>query len=237
MAEFPGETLPEGWDIRVRYKPIRNIWFRADHRRRLIRVSAPAGIRPGALERALRSKARWMASTASREAVPRLIPEGLHTGDTCLVRGISCPVSVLENAPEKKVVFCPGTGLELRMKGNGSAQAAARMVADWYRKNLTSDLPPLIETWESLLGLRVNEVRIRRMKTRWGSCNIRAKRIWVNLALACLAPDLLEYVVVHELLHLLEPSHNARFYRLMQEALPDWQARKTRLSSHAPGLA
>ena len=112
----------------------------------------------------------------------------------------------------------------------------ARILADGFRQQLNCVIPDLLAAWEPRLGVRTAQFRVRKMRTRWGSCNIRAKRIWINLALACLPHDLLEYVVVHELLHLLEPSHNPRFYKLMQGALPEWKHRKRLLSDYAPGL-
>lgn len=233
----PGKAyLPQGWDLDITYKPIRNIWFRADSRQLRFRISAPAGISPGELDRAIRSKAGWMASRAARPAPPSLIPETLSNGDTCLVGGRLYPVRVVPESGQY-LVTAADSKLEIHMKGPADAVESARMLSAWHRRKLGEALPGLLAVWEPVLGVRVNQCRIRRMKTRWGSCNIRAKRVWINLVLACLDPDLLEYVLVHELLHLLEPSHNRRFYQLMDRFLPDWKHRKSRLTAHAPGLA
>ena len=97
------------------------------------------------------------------------------------------------------------------------------------RAHLRAVVPPLLEKWEPLLEVTAAEWRIKRMKTRWGSCNTRDRRIWLSLNLADKPLPCIEYVLVHELVHLLEPSHNARFKALMTRFLPDWKQRNLRL--------
>jgi hypothetical protein len=100
----------------------------------------------------------------------------------------------------------------------------------WYRGQVKEALPPLIEKWQSLMGVSVNRFFVQRMKTRWGSCNPVAGNIRLNTELAQKAPECLEYVVVHEMLHLLEPTHNARFKALMDSFLPNWRLLKNQLN-------
>ncbi len=97
------------------------------------------------------------------------------------------------------------------------------LIQRWYRQHLRSELPSLLKKWEPKLGVSVNEVRIKRMKTLWGSCNIKAKRIWLNLELAKKPESCLVYVLVHEMVHFLEREHNDRFHELMSSFLPQWQ--------------
>ena len=101
----------------------------------------------------------------------------------------------------------------------------------WYRQALGHVVPVLIAQWEPVVGRRVAEWRVRKMRTRWGSCNPRAARIWLGLELATRSPECLEYVLVHEMAHLLEPSHNARFYYLMDRFMPDWKVRRKALEA------
>lgn len=93
----------------------------------------------------------------------------------------------------------------------------------WYRQTLQKQIPQLLAKWRAKIGVAVNEVRIRRMKTRWGSCNAQAGRIWLNLELAKKSPVCLEYILVHEMVHLLERSHNERFRSLMDTVMPNWR--------------
>ena len=99
-----------------------------------------------------------------------------------------------------------------------------------YRQHLKSQLPSLLEKWEAKLSVSVNEVRIKKMKTRWGSCNIEAKRIWLNLELAKKPESCLMYILVHEMVHLLERAHNDRFRELMDNFLPQWRAYRNELN-------
>ncbi len=103
----------------------------------------------------------------------------------------------------------------------------------WYTEQLMQALPDLIRKWEPLMGVSVAHITVRPMKTRWGSCSIKSRRIRINTELVKRPPECLEYIVVHEMAHLLEPSHNNRFAALMNEFMPDWKKYRTMLN-HAP---
>lgn len=122
-------------------------------------------------------------------------------------------------------LFCPA--------GVDPAKREA-ILYEWYRAHLKLMLPQLLDKWQPRLGVRAAAWGVKRMSSRWGSCNVQAKRIWINLELARHSPDCLEYVLVHELAHLLEPSHNARFKALMDAALPDWPRRRAALEAGPP---
>lgn len=98
--------------------------------------------------------------------------------------------------------------------------------AERLRRQLRRDAPPLIAYWADRMGLDVPHVTYRRMTSRWGSCNKEQRRISLSLELARREPEMLEYVIVHELAHLIEPSHNHRFYAVMDTYLPDWRAKR-----------
>ncbi|NCT57468.1 MAG: M48 family metallopeptidase [Legionella sp.] len=101
-----------------------------------------------------------------------------------------------------------------------------------HRQQMKEILPPLFEKWEAIIGVKAHEWGVKAMKTRWGSCNTVKKRIWINLHLIHKPRICLEYVLVHELVHLLEASHNQRFYALMTEFMPDWKAHRQLLKTH-----
>lgn len=100
----------------------------------------------------------------------------------------------------------------------------------WYRGQLKIAAAPLIGKWESLMRVKVERCFVQRMKTKWGSCNPRTRNIRLNTDLAKKPPECLEYIVVHELAHLLEPTHNARFVALMDQFLPKWQSNRDALN-------
>ena len=97
------------------------------------------------------------------------------------------------------------------------------LLNDWYRRRLKELVPDLIAKWQPVVGVQVADWGIKKMKTRWGSCNTRDHRVWLNLELAKKPPRCLEYVLVHELVHLLESHHNDRFKALMDQFMPQWQ--------------
>lgn len=105
----------------------------------------------------------------------------------------------------------------------------------WYRQQLNALIPPLVTQWEKTLNVQANAWGIKRMNTEWGRCNPISKRLWFNLELAKKPVQCLEYIVVHELLHLLERNHTERFTTLMDLHLPNWRSRKEMLNSSPLG--
>lgn len=102
---------------------------------------------------------------------------------------------------------------------------------EWYRTQLKDIVPQLIEKWEKVLGVKANSWGVKQMKTKWGACNIEEKRIWLNLELAKKPKSSLEYIIVHELVHLLERNHNEVFVNYMNQFMPNWRQHKDELNS------
>jgi predicted metal-dependent hydrolase len=147
-------------------------------------------------------------------------------------------LSVIE-ADRTPFVALSSRRLILTIRPGSSREKRQEIVEGWYREQLYDAVLPLIEKWEVLIGVRVNRFFVRRMKTRWGSCTPSSGRIRLNSELARRAPKFLEYVLVHEMIHLLEPSHNARFKQLMDHFLPQWRAIRQLLNRGAinPGTS
>jgi predicted metal-dependent hydrolase len=116
---------------------------------------------------------------------------------------------------------CPG--------GRGAEQRRA-LLDHWYRQQLRGAIPDLIAKWEPVLDVSVPRWSVRRMKTKWGSCNRESHHIWFNVELAKKHPGCLEYIAVHEMTHYLERNHSERFTTLMDSFLPDWRARRDQLN-------
>jgi len=114
----------------------------------------------------------------------------------------------------------------------GTAELKKRaIVEDWYRGQLKRAVPPLIAKWEPRLGVKVARVFVQRMKTKWGNCNHRERSIRLNSELAKKPRECLEYIVVHEIIHLRERHHNDNFFALMNEYLPQWRSRRSELNA------
>lgn len=121
--------------------------------------------------------------------------------------------------------------LELHIRAGADVERRERVLLRWYRCRLRELIPPLLEKWQRTLGVSVADWRIKRMKTKWGACTVNARRIWVNLELAKKPVQCLEYIVVHELCHLLERHHTERFTAIMDQHLPQWRSRRQELNS------
>ena len=111
----------------------------------------------------------------------------------------------------------------LRVRSGSTVEKKRAVVEGWYREQIKKAVPPLVEKWEQMLGVNVEQFYVQRMKTKWGSCNAAKSHIRLNTDLATKPPDCLEYIVAHEMVHLLEPTHNVRFVALMDKHIPQWQ--------------
>lgn len=137
-------------------------------------------------------------------------------------------VIYINGAP--KAVLRDEKYIDLYVKEGSTKEKREEVLYEWYRKKLKEEIPHLIDKWEPVMGVKVNEFGVKNMKTRWGTCNIRDKRIWLNLKLAQKPLHCLEYVVVHEMVHLLERNHNKIFTWYMNKFLPNWRKIKDELN-------
>ena len=123
-----------------------------------------------------------------------------------------------------------GAALYMEVMPHTSVEDRKKLLTEWYRRQMQQAVPEVLARCEARMGLHANEWRIRDMKTRWGTCNIRERRIWLSLHLAKYPPQCLEGVITHELVHLLERGHNKRFYHFMDRFCPDWRTVKKMLA-------
>lgn len=112
--------------------------------------------------------------------------------------------------------------LFLSVRPGTSQKKRGSVVEEWYREQLKQEVPPLIAKWEPLIGVKVERFFVQKMKTKWGSCSATSRGIRLNTDLAKKPPECLEYIVVHEMVHLLEPTHNNHFMALMDKFMPNW---------------
>jgi predicted metal-dependent hydrolase len=188
-----------------------------------VRLTAPRGTPRAAIEAAVASRTDWIRQHQDRfRALPQPQATLYETGETHYVSGE--PYQLQLRLAQRGRVELAGDRLLLPATAGCSRSDRALRLEQWYRGRLQAALPALVSTWSERLGVAEPEYRVKRMTTRWGSCNPRARRIWLALALAQRRPALLEYVVVHELAHLLEPNHGPGFQALMLRLMPGWQA-------------
>lgn len=129
-----------------------------------------------------------------------------------------------------KVEVRNNTYIDLYVREGSNEAQRQQVIMSWYRQQLKQEISPLIEKWQKNMGVKVEDWGVKLMKTKWGTCNIQAKRIWLNLELAKKDKHCLEYVVVHEMVHLLERHHGDRFVALMNKFMPNWKFYKDELN-------
>ncbi len=120
--------------------------------------------------------------------------------------------------------------IHLFIRPNTKIEKKKKIFDEWYRTELKKITPKLIAKWEKKIGVKSNEFGIKKMRTKWGTCNTKAKRIWLNLELAKKPKVCIEYIIVHELVHLLERNHKQRFVKLMDKFMPKWRFHHDKLN-------
>ena len=162
---------------------------------------------------------------------PRETKRDYITGESHYFFGQRYLLKLEEREGYSKVELKGVKHIVLRIKPNATTEEKSKVMKEWYRKELKAVLPDLIEGWEKVIGVQSNEWGVKQMKTKWGACNIEEKRIWLNLELAKKPPICLEYIIVHELVHLLERNHNDRFIKFMNQFMPKWRLHRDELNS------
>lgn len=197
-----------------------------------VRLAVPFWVGEEAIRLAVMERLAWIKRHREKFASQVRQPERVMAeGETHWFLGKKYRLEVREVAGREGVALKGLDTMELAIRA-GSELGYRRDVRDrWYRKRLKLQIDPLIAKWEPTLGVKAAAWGVRKMKTRWGSCNVKTKRLWFSLELAKKPPECLEYVVVHELVHLLERRHDARFKELMTLHLPLWRRIRKQLNT------
>ncbi len=210
----------------VQYKPIKSLRLSVHRTTREVRLSVPLRIAMADIRQFIGEHRDWIRQ---HQTVPCPAPLYYATGETHYFQGRGYRLTVLEQMGEQGVRRDEGS-LTLCVRPHSDAAQRAAVLSAWYRAQLQTQLPALIAHWQVIIGVQVTEWRIKKMQTKWGTCNTRVGRIWLNLELVKYRVICLEYVLVHEMVHLLEPSHNARFKALMDQFMPSWRTHKQQLN-------
>jgi len=197
-----------------------------------VSLVAPTGTRPEVARAYAISKLGWIRDQRQRLlGQARESQRAFVTRESHYVWGRRYLLSVVEaEAKAKPSVRLGHRGITLAVRPGSSTAKRADVVHEWHKALLHEAVPPLIKKWERKLGVRVAGYFLQRMKTKWGSCNHRAGHIRLNTELVKKPKDLLEYVVVHEMLHLLEPTHSERFVALLDRRYPAWREARAELN-------
>jgi predicted metal-dependent hydrolase len=212
-----------GIDVDVVFKNIKNIHLSVHPPTGRVRISAPARMSLDTLRVYAISKIDWIKKhqkkfqAQERETRRDYVDRESHYawGRRYLLK--------LQEANRAPSVDLRHTQMVLTVRPGAGREKREAVVTAWYRDQVREAVTPLLEKWEPVLGVQANRIIVRRMRTRWGSCTSGRRIIRLNTELAKKPPECLEYVLVHELVHLLEPSHNATFIGLMDNFMPHWR--------------
>ncbi len=195
-----------------------------------VRVSAPESMTETAIRMAVISRIPWIKKQQSDFAKqPRQSDREMVSGECHYLWGRRYRLNVVERAGKHEIKLGRGR-LHLYVNPATTLENKALVLSSYYRDELKARIAELLPIWEDKIGVIAADWGVKKMKTKWGSCNIQAKRIWLNLELAKKPPECLEYILVHELVHLLERNHNERFKGYMDKLLPDWRERRDLLN-------
>lgn len=217
-------------EAEVTFKAIKNVHLSVQPPLGRVRISAPIRMKLDTVRVFAISKLGWIKqqqrklAAQERESSRDYVNRESHYvwGKRVLLTVVErdSPPSVMVQMSKMTLVVRPGTDRSQRHE----------ILERWYREQVRMEVPRLIEKWEKSLGVKVEHFYVQRMKTRWGSCNPTTGSIRLNTDLAKKPLQCLEYIVLHEMMHLLEPTHNARFIALLDRHMPQWQERRELLN-------
>jgi predicted metal-dependent hydrolase len=201
-----------GLPVSIVRKAIKNLHLGVYPPHGRVRVAVPLAVTDEAVRLAVVGKLGWIKRQRARfKAQPRQSAREMVRGESHYFLGTRYRLRVIQQDGAPRVVLRNRSAMELYVKPGTSAEQRERVLHRWYRQQLKELIPPLLEKWQSAVGIQVADWRIKKMKTKWGTCSVEARRIWLNLELAKKPVQCLEYIVVHELVHLIERHHNDRF--------------------------
>ena len=222
-----------GINIDVVYKNIKNLHIGVYPPVGRVRVAAPERLDEEQIRLAVIQRLPWIKRQRQQlQEADRQSPREMVTGESHYVWGVRHRLKIIERLGRAHVEV-DGDRLLMYVPAGTDTESRAKLLQDWHRKQLRHAVPELIAKWEPVIGRNVPRWSIRRMKTKWGSCNRETGHIWFNLELTKKHPLCLEYIVVHEMAHLLERNHGERFTGLMDKFMPDWRARREQLNASA----
>ncbi|MFZ4856181.1 MAG: M48 family metallopeptidase [Desulfuromonadaceae bacterium] len=220
-----------GITINVVRKRIKNLHLGVYPPDGRVRVAAPLLVNDEAVRLFVITKLAWIKRHKAKFAgQERQSAREYVTGESHYFQGRRYRLNVMKHQGHPRIAIRNSSSIEMFVKGEADTDYRKRVLSGWYRQHLKEQIPTLIAKWEPIMNVSVAEWGVKQMKTKWGTCSIKACRIWLNLELAKKPAHALEYIVVHEMAHLLEKGHGDRFKRLMDQFLPQWRQYREELN-------
>lgn len=225
------EIVVSGVTVQVVRKNIKNLHLAAYPPDGRVRIAVPLHVDDDAVRLAVSSRLGWIRRQQERFAKQaRQSRREMINGESHYVQGTRYRLRVVEAPGNPSVKIKGNATLQLTVRPGSTVDQREVVLERWHRERLRAQVAELIGKWEPVIGVTVTEFGIKKMKTRWGTCNTSAGRIWINLELAKKSPTCLEYIVVHEMVHLVERLHNDRFRELMDRFMPKWRLHRAELN-------
>lgn len=224
-----------GVKVEVQFKRVKGFRLRVVPPNGAIKLSVPKGVSISKVESWLATKIDW-----AKEAQLRIQDLALYKtfnyedGELHYFKGGQYPLKLIPSSKPPKVIFREEK-IYMQIQPNAAVEQKQKVLEKWYRKQLSEELPDLVEKWSVRMQAFPEEVKIKKMKTRWGTCNPSAKRVWLALELIKAPSICLEYVLVHELAHFFERAHNAKFHAIVAKHMPQWKEYDVLLKKYSKG--
>jgi len=236
MTPESSQLVVSGIAVNIVRKDIKNLHLGVYPPEGHVRVAAPLHVSDERVRLAIISKLAWIKKQqADFKKQVRQSAREMVTGESHYFMGKRYLLEVIERSGRHQIELKGNRKFLLYVKPNTSLENRQLVLNEWYREQLKKRIPDLLSRWQEKIGVYSQDWRVKKMKTKWGSCNIAAKRIWLNLELAKKPPECLEYILVHELVHLLERHHNDRFRAHMDHFMPNWRIYRDMLNSSPLG--
>ena len=220
-----------GVEIEVVKKDIKNMHLNVLPPSGRVRISAPYETSDGAINLFAVKKISWIKKQVDKyKNQSRQTEREYITGESHYLWGRRYKIEIRYSNKGNKVEL-KGNKILLTVRDKSTQKQRENVMNEWYRAELKAKLPALIAKWEEIIGVKANSVSVKNMLTRWGTCNSKDKKILINLQLAKKPVECLEYIAVHELLHLVEKNHTTAFIEYMNTYLPNWRVLKNELNS------
>lgn len=217
-------------ELDVVQKDIQNIHLSVHPPTGRVTVSAPLHLKPDTIRVFALSKLGWIKKQQKKfREQERETPREMFDRESHFVWGKRYLMKLIEEKGPPGITISP-SWLQLHAKPGSEPEHRRKILEDWYRERIKERIQEIVTEWELKIGVKVERIFVQRMKTKWGSCNAKAKSIRINLELAKKPPECLEYIVVHEMVHILEPTHNKRFMALMDNFMPNWKDYREQLN-------
>lgn len=220
-----------GIEVDVIHKDIKNLHLGVYPPNGRVRVAAPVILSDEAVSLAVIERLAWIKrQKAKYDAQARESKREMLSGESHYFLGQRYLLNVIEYDGPRDVSIRNKSTLDLKVAPDTSPETRLEALYDWYRKQLRELAQTLLDKWIVRLGVQIDDWGIKKMKTKWGSCNPIDRRIWINLELAKKPVHCLEYIIVHELVHLRERLHGDHFTTMMDSLLPNWRIYRAALN-------